>query len=157
MCVFADHDQSCILRAVSSISTGKTLVIGASYIALECAGFLTELGYSTTVAVRSILLRGFDRQVCRVIELLLISFYMYTSCKTHLLAINRGTHSCTVVPTSSYTQSVLAYFSSVPTVVNVCEHLSHTMHYYWCTVCCITTAGSIKDRRCHGSTRYTIC
>eukprot|EP00953_Heterococcus_sp_UTEX-ZZ885_P016752 9399-Heterococcus_DN1.PRE.5 len=41
---------------------GKTLVIGASYIALECAGFLTELGYNTTVAVRSILLRGFDRQ-----------------------------------------------------------------------------------------------
>ncbi|XP_055388757.1 thioredoxin reductase-like [Condylostylus longicornis] len=43
-------------------SPGKTLVVGASYIALECAGFLTELGYPTTVAVRSILLRGFDRQ-----------------------------------------------------------------------------------------------
>jgi thioredoxin reductase (NADPH) len=41
---------------------GKCLVVGASYIALECAGFLTELGYPTTVAVRSILLRGFDRQ-----------------------------------------------------------------------------------------------
>jgi thioredoxin/glutathione reductase (selenoprotein) len=41
---------------------GKTLVVGASYIALECAGFLTGLGYDTTVAVRSILLRGFDRQ-----------------------------------------------------------------------------------------------
>ncbi|KAG5184506.1 electron donor-dependent reductase [Tribonema minus] len=43
-------------------SPGKTLVVGASYIALECAGFLTELGFDTTVAVRSILLRGFDRQ-----------------------------------------------------------------------------------------------
>ncbi|KAL8275732.1 hypothetical protein Esti_000295 [Eimeria stiedai] len=41
---------------------GKTLVVGASYIALECAGFLTELGFDVTVAVRSILLRGFDRQ-----------------------------------------------------------------------------------------------
>lgn len=41
---------------------GKTLVVGASYIALECAGFLNELGLDVTVAVRSILLRGFDRQ-----------------------------------------------------------------------------------------------
>jgi len=39
---------------------GKTLVIGASYVALECAGFLVGLGYDTTVMVRSILLRGFD-------------------------------------------------------------------------------------------------
>lgn len=43
-------------------SPGKTLVVGASYIGLECAGFLTELGFDVTVAVRSILLRGFDRQ-----------------------------------------------------------------------------------------------
>merc|ERR1740138_245947 len=40
---------------------GKTLCIGASYVALECAGFLTGLGYDTTVMVRSILLRGFDQ------------------------------------------------------------------------------------------------
>jgi thioredoxin reductase (NADPH) len=39
---------------------GKTLVIGASYVALECAGFLKGLGYDTTVIVRSIFLRGFD-------------------------------------------------------------------------------------------------
>lgn len=39
---------------------GKTLVVGASYIALECAGFLASLGYDVTVMVRSILLRGFD-------------------------------------------------------------------------------------------------
>lgn len=39
---------------------GKTLVIGASYVALECAGFLAGLGYDVTVMVRSILLRGFD-------------------------------------------------------------------------------------------------
>eukprot|EP00904_Undaria_pinnatifida_P006428 jgi/Undpi1/2915/HiC_scaffold_14.g06292.m1 len=44
-------------------SPGKTLVVGASYIALECAGFMQELGLDVTVAVRSILLRGFDQQV----------------------------------------------------------------------------------------------
>jgi len=42
---------------------GKTLVVGASYVALECAGFLTGLGFDTTVMVRSILLRGFDQQM----------------------------------------------------------------------------------------------
>lgn len=42
---------------------GKTLVVGASYIALECAGFLTAFGYDTTVMVRSILLRGFDQDI----------------------------------------------------------------------------------------------
>jgi len=42
---------------------GKTLLIGASYIALECAGFLAALGCDTTVMVRSILLRGFDQQM----------------------------------------------------------------------------------------------
>ena len=39
---------------------GKSLVIGASYVALECSGFLTAFGFDTTVMVRSILLRGFD-------------------------------------------------------------------------------------------------
>lgn len=42
---------------------GKTLVVGASYVALECAGFLNALGYDTTVMVRSILLRGFDQDM----------------------------------------------------------------------------------------------
>jgi len=41
---------------------GKTLCVGASYISLECAGFLAGLGCDVTVAVRSILLRGFDRE-----------------------------------------------------------------------------------------------
>ena len=43
-------------------SPGKTLCVGASYIALECAGFLAGVGHDVTVAVRSILLRGFDRE-----------------------------------------------------------------------------------------------
>jgi thioredoxin reductase (NADPH) len=36
---------------------GKTLVVGASNVALECTGFLTALGYDTTFMVKSILLR----------------------------------------------------------------------------------------------------
>ena len=44
-------------------SPGKTLVIGASYVALECAGFLNSLRYDVTVMVRSILLRGFDQDM----------------------------------------------------------------------------------------------
>lgn len=39
------------------------MCVGASYIALECAGFLNALGYDTTVMVRSILLRGFDQSI----------------------------------------------------------------------------------------------
>uniref|UniRef100_A0A3Q4HCF7 Thioredoxin reductase 3 n=1 Tax=Neolamprologus brichardi TaxID=32507 RepID=A0A3Q4HCF7_NEOBR len=42
---------------------GKTLVIGASYVALECGGFLAGLGLDVTVMVRSILLRGFDQDM----------------------------------------------------------------------------------------------
>lgn len=36
-------------------------MIGASYVALECAGFLVGVGLDVTVLVRSILLRGFDQ------------------------------------------------------------------------------------------------
>ena len=46
---------------------GKTLVVGASYVALECAGFIHDLGHDTTVMVRSILLRGFDQEVANLI------------------------------------------------------------------------------------------
>jgi thioredoxin reductase (NADPH) len=43
---------------------GKTLLVGAGYVALECAGFLTALGCDATVLCRSMLLRGFDRECC---------------------------------------------------------------------------------------------
>lgn len=46
---------------------GKVLLVGASYIALECAGFLNGIGYETTVMVRSILLRGFDQDIADMI------------------------------------------------------------------------------------------
>eukprot|EP01065_Artemidia_motanka_P014655 TRINITY_DN1851_c1_g1_i4.p1 TRINITY_DN1851_c1_g1~~TRINITY_DN1851_c1_g1_i4.p1 ORF type:complete len:600 (+),score=218.38 TRINITY_DN1851_c1_g1_i4:229-2028(+) len=48
-------------------SPGETLVVGASYIALECAGFLTGIGCDTTVLMRSIPLRGFDQEMAEKI------------------------------------------------------------------------------------------
>lgn len=43
---------------------GKTCVIGAGYVALECAGFITGLKQGeVTVLVRSVPLRGFDRDL----------------------------------------------------------------------------------------------
>ncbi|XP_062942705.1 thioredoxin reductase 2, mitochondrial-like isoform X3 [Cynocephalus volans] len=48
-------------------SPGKTLVVGASYVALECAGFLTGIGLDTTVLMRSIPLRGFDQQMSSLV------------------------------------------------------------------------------------------
>ncbi|CAH2006881.1 unnamed protein product [Acanthoscelides obtectus] len=46
---------------------GKTLIVGAGYIGLECAGFLRGLGYEATVLIRSIPLRGFDQQMANLI------------------------------------------------------------------------------------------
>jgi thioredoxin reductase (NADPH) len=53
-------------------SPGRTLCVGGSYIALECAGFLTELGYDVIVAARSTLLRDFDRQCAEKIRNLMV-------------------------------------------------------------------------------------
>jgi thioredoxin/glutathione reductase (selenoprotein) len=47
---------------------GKTLVVGAGYIACECGGFLREIGYDVSIAVRSIMLRGFDRDAADKIQ-----------------------------------------------------------------------------------------
>lgn len=46
---------------------GRTVVVGAGYIGLECAGFLKGLGYDATVLVRSIVLRGFDQQMAGMV------------------------------------------------------------------------------------------
>uniref|UniRef100_A0A8D1A204 thioredoxin-disulfide reductase (NADPH) n=2 Tax=Sus scrofa TaxID=9823 RepID=A0A8D1A204_PIG len=48
-------------------SPGKTLVVGASYVALECAGFLTGLGLDATIMIRSIPLRAFDQQMASLV------------------------------------------------------------------------------------------
>ena len=48
---------------------GKTCVVGAGYVALECAGFLTGLkGGAVTGLVRSMMLRGFDREMVGAIK-----------------------------------------------------------------------------------------
>lgn len=52
---------------------GKTLCVGASYISLECAGFLKGLGLDVTVSARSIVLRGFDRECADKIENYMVS------------------------------------------------------------------------------------
>ncbi|CAF0873445.1 unnamed protein product [Rotaria sordida] len=53
-------------------SPGKTLIIGAAYIALECASFLHHLGNDVTVMIRSRPLRTMDHQcgemVCELME-----------------------------------------------------------------------------------------
>lgn len=62
---------ACLVRLVSfsddlfslPYCPGRTLVIGASYVGLECAGFLAGLGLDVTVMVRSVLLRGFDQEM----------------------------------------------------------------------------------------------
>ncbi|XP_067854477.1 thioredoxin reductase 3 [Heptranchias perlo] len=60
-------DKDCCITSDDLFSLsycpGKTLVVGASYVALECAGFLASLGLDVTVMVRSILLRGFDQEM----------------------------------------------------------------------------------------------
>jgi hypothetical protein len=51
---------------------GKTLIIGAGYIALECASFLHHIGNDVTVMVRSRPLRTMDNQcgemICELME-----------------------------------------------------------------------------------------
>ncbi|XP_054271321.1 thioredoxin reductase 1, mitochondrial-like isoform X2 [Macrosteles quadrilineatus] len=46
---------------------GNTLIIGAGYIGLECAGFLRGMGMQATVMVRSVVLRGFDQQMAELL------------------------------------------------------------------------------------------
>jgi len=48
-------------------SPGRTLVIGGSYVGLECAGFLHGLNLDATVMIRSIPLRGFDTQMAKLV------------------------------------------------------------------------------------------
>ena len=47
---------------------GKTLVVGGSYTALECAGFLSCFGYKVTLMTRNEYLRGFDKEMVEMIK-----------------------------------------------------------------------------------------
>lgn len=44
---------------------GKTLVIGAGYIAMECGGFMNGMGHDTYIMVRSTPLRNFDQDMIK--------------------------------------------------------------------------------------------
>jgi thioredoxin reductase (NADPH) len=44
---------------------GKTLVIGAGYIAMECGGFMNGMGHETALMVRSTPLRNFDQDMIK--------------------------------------------------------------------------------------------
>ncbi|VDM40997.1 unnamed protein product [Toxocara canis] len=46
---------------------GKTLVVGSSYVGLECAGFLRGLSYDVHLMIRSIPLRHFDQQCAEIV------------------------------------------------------------------------------------------
>eukprot|EP00494_Astrolonche_serrata_P029904 UN30171 len=64
-------------------SPGKTLCVGASYISLETAGFLKEFGLDVSVMVRSILLRGFDRECAQNIGMYMhgLGIKFYNTCE----------------------------------------------------------------------------
>lgn len=46
---------------------GRTLVVGASYVALECAGFLAHLGFPVHLLIRSRPLKPFDQDCVKLI------------------------------------------------------------------------------------------
>ncbi|EGR30338.1 thioredoxin reductase 2, putative [Ichthyophthirius multifiliis] len=46
---------------------GKTLIVGGGYIAMECGGFLSNLGIQTTVLTRNGWLKDFDREMVQAI------------------------------------------------------------------------------------------
>ena len=66
-----EGDRECCVTSDDLFSLkeppGRTLVVGASYVALECAGFLHAIGFSSTVMMRSIPLRGFDQQCAELV------------------------------------------------------------------------------------------
>jgi len=66
-----EGDKECCITSDDVFSLpkapGKTLCIGASYISLETAGFLTALGNDVSVMSRSVFLRGFDQEIAEKI------------------------------------------------------------------------------------------
>lgn len=61
-CPGGEHSISSDDLFMLDSSPGKTLIVGAGYVALECGGLLSGIGCDTTILVRSIPLRGFDRE-----------------------------------------------------------------------------------------------
>lgn len=71
---------------------GRTLVVGGGYIAMECAGFLTGLGYPTTVSVRSRPLRNFDAQMADKIQAVMHEQGTDFAIGSVPIKINKGAH-----------------------------------------------------------------
>ena len=88
---------------------GKTLCVGGGYIALECAGFLTSLGYDVTVAARSILLREFDRQCAEKIGVIMTDYGTKIRTNTNIKSIEKlpdtGKLLVTFIPTEATTNN----------------------------------------------------
>jgi thioredoxin reductase (NADPH) len=99
--VMCSHDSRMYSDDLFSLEKppGKTLVVGAGYVALEvasvvvsyrrvwmlvacdtclqCAGFLTSLGYDATVMMRSIPLRGFDTEMAAMVRTISRCLYRF--------------------------------------------------------------------------------
>ena len=73
---------SCCILTLQEHVTLLSCVVGASYVALECAGFINGLGHDVTVFMRSIPLRGFDQDcagriglsACNMLECICVVF-----------------------------------------------------------------------------------
>eukprot|EP00276_Gloeochaete_wittrockiana_P010402 CAMPEP_0184655092 /NCGR_PEP_ID=MMETSP0308-20130426/12721_1 /TAXON_ID=38269 /ORGANISM="Gloeochaete witrockiana, Strain SAG 46.84" /LENGTH=1000 /DNA_ID=CAMNT_0027091361 /DNA_START=24 /DNA_END=3026 /DNA_ORIENTATION=+ len=85
-------------------SPGKTLCVGGGYVSLELAGLLTELGFSTTVAVRSLVLRGFDRQCAEKVASIMAEMgtrFMYDAEPSQLVKLPNGQIEVTLLKTGT--------------------------------------------------------
>lgn len=77
-CPGAEHAISSDDIFQSEKPPGKTCVVGAGYVALECAGFIHGFQQGEVkVLVRSIPLRGFDRYVNIYVYIILMLKYYY--------------------------------------------------------------------------------
>lgn len=77
---------------LAACARGSRRQVGASYVALECAGFLTGLGYDATIMVRSILLRGFDQDMAERIGAYMAEEGTKVRASQHASALWRGGH-----------------------------------------------------------------
>mmetsp|Transcript_15450 Transcript_15450/g.25535 ORF Transcript_15450/g.25535 Transcript_15450/m.25535 type:complete len:911 (+) Transcript_15450:268-3000(+) len=79
---------------------GRTLCVGGGYVSLECAAFLMELGYPTTVAVESAVLKGFDQQFAEKVVSLLAEMgvrFIFYSTASQLAKCSSGQIQVTLV------------------------------------------------------------
>ncbi|ALC44269.1 Trxr-2 [Drosophila busckii] len=91
---------------------GQTLVVGAGYVGLECACFLKGLGYEPTVMVRSIVLRGFDRQMSELLAAMMTERgikFLHTTIPTAVERLPNGRLLVNFTNTSNQTKGSEVY------------------------------------------------